>query len=72
MSGSLFSFPRLISGFSDLSCAALIVVVSIGVYANTLQAGFTFDDNFAVVNNKVIGATPYFDQNLPEHLSLWI
>ena len=29
---------------------AVVFAVACGVYLNTLRAGFTFDDNFAVVN----------------------
>ena len=34
---------------SDRRAVLLLYAVSVGVYLNTLRAGFTFDDNFAVV-----------------------
>lgn len=36
----------------DWAVALSLVLVGFGVYANTLHAGFTFDDNFAVIGNK--------------------
>lgn len=36
----------------EWAVAASLMLVGFGIYANTLHAGFTFDDNFAVVQNK--------------------
>lgn len=33
----------------DYQAVSVLLVLSTAVYLNTLQAGFTFDDNFAVV-----------------------
>jgi hypothetical protein len=37
---------------------AAVAVAAVAAYANTLLAGFTFDDNFAVVGAGWAGAPP--------------
>ena len=47
---------------SEITCSmlwgpcAVVFAVACGVYLNTLSAGFTFDDNFAVVSPSLTGA----------------
>ena len=48
----------------------ILAAVSCGVYLNTLQAGFTFDDFFAVVCN--IPTIALSAPNLRPYLTPWL
>eukprot|EP00873_Tetraselmis_striata_P017239 jgi/Tetstr1/437503/TSEL_026182.t1 len=51
----------------EWAVAATLMLVAFGIYANTLHAGFTFDDNFAVLNNKDVMDPSIPLANLLEH-----